>query len=246
MRGIADVGFCGSDVFNEGYLAGKYTSLRFKAISGAGCDLVLAGKPSLNLRQSLKIATSYPLQTIRYCQQRGYQIDLEALTEFGGGIEGKLISDKFNAIVDLRSSGETLRQNGLTVFDCFDTIQTGIVYKKEAADVLSGVVDIWRLYAEAQTLQNRYQQAQSATELPQRKSTVQLLMDGNKRRKNLGEETAELVAADATGVDIATEVADVGFAIKVIAVANGLSAVRALNEELMRNAIPDLPELPRK
>ncbi len=225
-------------------MAGKFKTLGFKAITGAGCDLVLAGKPSLNLRKPLRIATSYPLQAIKYCMQRGYTIDLQALTEFGGGIEGKLVSDAFNAIVDLRSSGETLRDNGLEVFDCFDTIQSGVVYKQQPTDCADLLVDPWRIYAEAQTLQNRYQQAQMATEIPTRKSTIQLLMDGNKRRKNLGEEAAELVTADALGIDIATEVADVSFATKVIGLANGISPIRALNEELLRNSVPDLPNLP--
>lgn len=208
--------------------------------------MVLAGKPSLNLRKPLRIATSYPLQAIKYCVQRGYTIDLQALAEFGGGIEGKLVSDTFNAIVDLRSSGNTLRDNGLVVYDCFDTIQSGVVYKQQPTDCADILVDPWRIYAEAQTLRNRYQQSQEETEVPTRKSTVQLLMDGNKRRKNLGEETAELIAADALGIDVATEAADVSFATKVIALANGISPIRALNVELMRNTTPDLPELPTK
>lgn len=73
-----------------------------------------------------------------------------------------------------------------------------------------------------------------------KKSTLGLLADGNKRRENLGEECAELAAADATGDGVVGEIADIGYATKVIALANNITPIRALNEELSRNKKPKL------
>ena len=56
--------------------------------------------------------------------------------------------------------------------------------------------------------------------------------------KNLGEECAELVAADTNGEWVLGESADVNFAAKVIALANGYSPIRLLNEEVARNNNP--------
>lgn len=241
LKSIADVGFCGSDVYKEGQLSGEYRPLGFKPLMGAGCDLVLAGKPGLNLREPLRIATSFPLQAIARCQQKGYDVDLDRLCEFGGKIEGKLSSGAFNAIVDLRSSGETLEDNGLVVYDCLDTIQTGLVFRKEGFDFRDITFDPWRIYAEAQTLGKRAAEASELAKIPSTKSTLQLLADGNKRRKNLGEEAVELAVADVTGDNILGETADLNFAVKLSGLANGFSVVRQLNEQLARNTNLILP-----
>lgn len=241
LMGIADAGFCGSDVFKEGSLAGMYKPLGFRALMGAGCDLVIAGRPGLDFSKSLRVATSFPLQTIAGFSKLGYNLDLDKLDEWGGKIEAKMATGKYDAVVDLRSSGDTLRDNGLIVYDCLDTIQTGLVYRKESYDPRDFVVSPWRIYAEAQTLIARKRDLQAGTNpVPGKKSTLLLLSDANKRRKNLGEECAELVAADALGENVIEEAADIGYATKVIGLANNLSPIRLLNEELMRNKKPEL------
>ncbi len=209
----------------------------------AGCDLVLAGKPNLDPEEPLRIATSFPLQALARCTQLGYKVDLERLTEFGGKIEGKISTGAFNAIVDLRSSGDTLEENGLVVYDILDTVQTGLVFRKEGFDFRDVTFDPWRVYAEAQTLAARAAEAETMTDVPDVKSTLQLLIDRNKRAKNLGEEAVELAVADVTGENILGEAADLSFAAKLPGLARGIGAIRQLNEQLGRNTKPILPPL---
>lgn len=239
LDGDLDVGFCGSDVMIEGWLAGRYAPLGFNALVGAGCDVVLAGLEGLDTKKPLRIVTKYPLSAYYYLDQRGYEV--ESITQRGGKMEGKLRSGKYDAIVDLRESGETLKDNDLVVVDMFDSVQTGLVYRKQAYDRAAISFEPWRLYAEAQTLNARKQQYDEGLE-PEtgRKSTLGLIANPNARRKNLGEECAELVAADATGENALGEAADVSFATKVTAVANGITSIRLLNEELDRNTKPTL------
>src|SRR5258708_5604740 len=98
LRSDCDIGFCGSDVFEEGRLSGEYRPLGFRALISAGCELVLAGREDLDIDEPLNIATSYPLTAIANCQAWGYQIG--KVCEFGGRIEGKLAGGRYNAVFD--------------------------------------------------------------------------------------------------------------------------------------------------
>jgi len=227
----------------EGLYAGAYAPLGFRALMGAGCELVLAARPGLDKKKPLRVATSYPFQTIIGFEKSGYNLDLDGLDVWGGKIEGKMITDAYDAIVDLRSTGDTLRDNELVVYECFETIQTGIVYRKEPYYIRDLIFDEWRVYAESQTLQARKRQLDAGA-IPDlsKKSTLALMSNGNKRRKNIGEESAELVTADAIGErsEIIAEASDMGYGVKVIAVANGVTPIRVQNEELSRNKNPEL------
>lgn len=194
-----DVGFCGSDVFIEGQLSGRFTPLGWIGLFGAGCDLALqAPNGELNRNKPLRIVTKYPLSAQYYLRQRGYK-DV-TINERGGKIEGKPKTGKYDAIVDLVETGNTMRINGLSVVEMLNPIQTGLVFRKQAYDRADLVIEPWKLYAEARTLLARQNQlAAGAQPDDRRKSTLRLLSDANARRKNLGEECAELVAADTNG-----------------------------------------------
>ncbi len=240
LKGVYDVGICGSDVFLEGKLAGIFEPLGFRAIMGAGCDLVLAGPEGLNLRKRLRIATSFPLQTIVGCARLGYDLDLDRLDEWGGKIEGMVATGAYDAISDLRSSGDTLRDNNLIVYDCLDTIQLGVVFRKMAYDTRDYVFDPWRIYSASQTLKKRYAQLKNGAEFdPDTKSTLSLMADDNKLRKALGEESAELIAAQALNKNVVGEAADLRWTSDVAIVKSGSTPIRAINEDSRRNK-PDL------
>lgn len=240
LDGDLDVGFCGSDVFTEGQLSGRYAPLGFIGLFGAGCDMVLeTTNGSIDQKKPLRVVTKYPLTAQYYLARRG--IGVASVTQRGGKMEGKLATGKYDAVVDIVETGNTMRDNGLAVAELFDTVQTGIVFRKQAYDRADLVIEPWKIYAEAQTLKDRQNQALAGIQPDdRRKSTLQLLNDANSRRKNLGEECAELVSADSLGQGVLGEGADVSFAAKIIALANGYSPIRLLNEELARNTKPTL------
>lgn len=141
LIGDADVGFCGSDVFKEGWLSGGYRSLGFIALADAGCDLVLAlpnGKQVTD--EPLQIATSYPWSALYYCKKLG--LETTRLNSFGGKIEGKVAEGTYNAVVDIKESGETLKENGLTVVKTLSRISTGLVFKIEDYKIADYVFEV--------------------------------------------------------------------------------------------------------
>lgn len=187
----------------------------------------------------LRIATKYPLSAQYYLNERGYEI--ASIAERGGKLEGKIATGKYDAIVDIVETGTTMRENGLASVELLNTIETGLVFRKQAYNRADLVIDPWKIYAEARTLEDRQNKALAgASADDRRKSTIRLLTNPNARRKNLGEECAELIAADASNDGVLSEGADVSFATKVITLANGYSPIRLLNEELSRNLRPTL------
>ena len=228
-------------MFLEGSYAGLFKPLGFRALMSAGCDLVLAAKPGLDVRKPLRVATSFPLQTIAGFDRLGLELDIDRLDEWGGKIEGKIATGKYDAIVDLRSSGETLTDNGLVVYECLDSIQTGIVFRREAYNPIDYTYSPWRLFAEIQTIRNRKNQLDEGVTVDLGvKNTLSLLADRNKRDKALGEEAVELAVADALKEGIEDESADIDWLLKVVSIANGISPLRYINSALSRNKKPRL------
>lgn len=111
-NGAADMGVVGKDVLAE---QGKnlYEPLDLKI---GYCRMVVAEPEELKKRDNpsewthVKIATKYPNITEDYFSKKGVQVDLIKLY---GSIELAPLVGLSERIVDLVSSGETLRQNGL-------------------------------------------------------------------------------------------------------------------------------------
>ena len=108
--GKVDIGICGLDVIEE---FPHDQILRLKNLNIGKCRLSLAGKKTDDLKQfstHLKIATKYPLVTKKLLKKKGFQTEVIKLN---GAIELASHLNLVNFIVDLVSSGETLKANGL-------------------------------------------------------------------------------------------------------------------------------------
>jgi ATP phosphoribosyltransferase len=112
--GAADLGVVGKDVLRE-----ENKDVCELLDLGLGyCRLVVAVKensPLVDVTQlpfNSRIATKYPRITGEYFLSRGLQVDLIKLH---GSIELAPIVGLAEAIVDITSSGQTLRENGLRV-----------------------------------------------------------------------------------------------------------------------------------
>jgi len=124
-HGAADLGLVGKDILlereNEVY---ELLDLRI-----GKCTMVLAGPEHLTReilfrRERLRIATKYPHVTRRYLQEKGLNADIVALY---GSIELAPAIGIADAIVDLVSTGKTLRENSLHVLEEIAPISTRLV-----------------------------------------------------------------------------------------------------------------------
>ncbi|EKE08755.1 MAG: hypothetical protein ACD_17C00010G0004 [uncultured bacterium] len=110
QEGIIDLGITGQDLVEEkGVAVEKILELDF-----GQAELVLAVSKDFDKEQlflkKLKIATSYPKITLHFCEAQGMNADI---IDMSGAVELAPKLGLSDAIVDLTSSGETLRMNDL-------------------------------------------------------------------------------------------------------------------------------------
>lgn len=106
--GAADLGVVGKDVLLES----KSPLYEFMDLGFGYCRLCSAGIKGRDnsYRQNMKIATKYPHITKEYFAKKGIMVDIIKLY---GSIEIAPIAGLSDLIVDLVSTGETMRKNGL-------------------------------------------------------------------------------------------------------------------------------------
>ncbi|MFT8364035.1 MAG: ATP phosphoribosyltransferase [Sporolactobacillus sp.] len=108
--GAADIGIAGKDVLLE---SGRDV-YEMVDLGISRCHMAVAGLPNhSSIRPYLQIATKYPNIASEYYRKRGEQVDLIALN---GSIELAPIVGLADAIVDIVSTGQTLRENGLVEY----------------------------------------------------------------------------------------------------------------------------------
>ena len=111
-HGAADIGFTGKDIIAE-----KERELYEVLDLGLGaCQLVVAVPEDFpvsdpaEMPDNIRVATSYPGLTARYFQELGIKAEI---IELGGSVELAPQVDLSDIIVDITSTGTTLRENGL-------------------------------------------------------------------------------------------------------------------------------------
>ena len=127
--GAADIGVVGADV-----LAEQQKDLYEPLNLGFGfCRMVVAEPASLSEQDNpeewthIKIATKYPEITETFFAKKGVQIELVKLY---GAIELAPLVGLSERIVDLVSTGETLKQNGLVEVEEIMTITARLVVNR--------------------------------------------------------------------------------------------------------------------
>ena len=111
-HGAADIGFTGKDIIAE-----KERKLYEVLDLGLGaCQLVVAVPEDFpvsdpaEMPDNIRVATSYPGLTARYFQELGIKAEI---IELGGSVELAPQVDLSDIIVDITSTGTTLKENGL-------------------------------------------------------------------------------------------------------------------------------------
>lgn len=129
-RGIGDVGFLGSDKFEEWQPP--------LAVDWVGrvpdCDFVLAARPDtvaavedrLEAGESVYTVTSNVRWLANFALTYGWQLD----TRYVSG-SAEAYGEEADMIADLRVSGQSLKDNGLEEFRILDSVRLGLVYRSE-------------------------------------------------------------------------------------------------------------------
>jgi ATP phosphoribosyltransferase len=109
-HGVADIGIAGKDVMLEEE-RDVYELLDLKI---SACYLAVAGLPDTNLSDvAPKIASKYPNVASSYFREQGEQVEIIKLN---GSIELAPLIGLADRIVDIVSTGRTLKENGLVEY----------------------------------------------------------------------------------------------------------------------------------
>lgn len=110
-HGVADIGIAGKDVLLEEE-RDVYELLDLKI---SACYLAVAGLPGTKMNDvAPKVATKYPNAAAAYFREQGAQVEIIKLN---GSIELAPIIGLADRIVDIVSSGRTLKENGLVEYE---------------------------------------------------------------------------------------------------------------------------------
>lgn len=110
-HGVADLGIAGKDVMLEED-RDVYELLDLKI---SKCYLAVAGLPNTSMNDvAPKVATKYPKVAAAYFRAQGEQVEIIKLN---GSIELAPIIGLSDRIVDIVSSGRTLKENGLVEYE---------------------------------------------------------------------------------------------------------------------------------
>jgi len=110
-HGVADLGIAGKDVMLEKE-RDVYELLDLKI---SKCRLSVAGLPNTKMNDvAPKVATKYPNVAAAYFREQGEQVEIIKLN---GSIELAPIIGLSDRIVDIVSTGRTLKENGLVEYE---------------------------------------------------------------------------------------------------------------------------------
>ena len=128
--GAADMGVVGSDVLFETPTDGLYQPVD---LNTGICRLSLAAPKKVDYDSliksgiKLRVATKYPKQTLEYFALKGIQVDIIKLY---GSMELSPLVGLSDVIVDLVSTGQTLKDNGLIEIDVIKDITSRLIVNK--------------------------------------------------------------------------------------------------------------------
>ncbi|MGQ9856561.1 MAG: ATP phosphoribosyltransferase [Fervidobacterium sp.] len=135
INGVADIGFCGTDVLLER----EVDLIQPFFIPVSLSRMILAGPENKEIPSGVKrIATKFPNIAKRYCELKGWHCQIIQLK---GSVELAPVSGLADLIVDISETGRTLKENNLKVFDEILTIRTFVVvnpvsYRTKRSEVM--------------------------------------------------------------------------------------------------------------
>ncbi len=134
-HGVADVGIAGKDVMME-EARDVYEVLDLKI---SECHLAVAGLPNTTFRDvAPKVATKYPNVASSYFRGQGEQVEIIMLN---GSIELAPLIGLADRIVDIVSTGQTLKENGLVQLERIAEITSRLIVNPVSYRVKDQIID---------------------------------------------------------------------------------------------------------
>jgi ATP phosphoribosyltransferase len=134
-HGVADVGIAGKDVMME-EARDVYEVLDLRI---SECHLAVAGLPNTIIRDvAPKVATKYPNVAASYFRTQGEQVEIIKLN---GSIELAPLIGLADRIVDIVSTGQTLKENGLVELERIAEITSRLIVNPVSYRVKDKVID---------------------------------------------------------------------------------------------------------
>lgn len=134
-HGVADVGIAGKDVLLE-EARDVYELLDLKI---SKCHMAVAGLPGTKVWDvAPKIATKYPNIASSYFREQGEQIEIIKLN---GSIELAPLIGLAQRIVDIVSTGQTLKENGLVELEHIIDITSRLIVNPVSYRMKDSVID---------------------------------------------------------------------------------------------------------
>ncbi|MGN7472278.1 ATP phosphoribosyltransferase [Brevibacillus sp. SAFN-007a] len=136
--GVADVGVVGKDVLLEE----ERDVYELLDLQIGYCRMMVAGLPDWKPTEAPRVATKYPKIASRYFREQGQQVEVIKLN---GSVELAPMIGLADRIVDIVSTGRTLKENGLVELEHICEITTRLIanrasyrMKSEAVDEIAG------------------------------------------------------------------------------------------------------------
>jgi len=130
--GAAHIGIAGEDVIKEFNFSEVYAPLNLNV---GHCKISIAALKSLLSKEdpdtwsNIRIATKYPNITKNYFAEKGVQVEIIKLS---GSMELAPTLNMCRRIVDLVSTGKTLKENGLVEVEKIMDIQSKLIVNRSA------------------------------------------------------------------------------------------------------------------
>ncbi|KUP05208.1 ATP phosphoribosyltransferase [Bacillus coahuilensis m2-6] len=137
-HGVADLGIAGKDVMLEE----ERDVYELLDLGISECYLAVAGLPNTPMNEvAPRIATKYPSVTSSFYREKGEQVEIIKLN---GSIELAPLIGLADRIVDIVSTGNTLKENGLVEYEKIKTVTSRLIvnrvsYRTKAKEISSMV-----------------------------------------------------------------------------------------------------------
>jgi ATP phosphoribosyltransferase len=132
--GTADLGVVGKDVLLEEE-RDVYELLDLRI---SPCRISVAGLPDWQPTLHPRVATKYPRIANRYFRERGQQVEVIRLN---GSIELAPLIGLADRIVDIVSTGRTLKENGLVELETITTVTSRLIANRSSYRMKSEQID---------------------------------------------------------------------------------------------------------
>ena len=120
-HGVADIGIAGKDVLLEQ----QRTVHELLDLKISRCYIASAGLPNTKLNEvAPRIATKYPTIATNYYKEIGEQVEI---IELNGSIELAPMINLADRIVDIVSTGRTLKENGLVEYERIADVSSRLI-----------------------------------------------------------------------------------------------------------------------